>query len=108
MSAEKQALSNMEEFNAYFYTLVSLDTDDFKYAENRQQYLVDQGFYFEIIQEMPFMKDEKEKKKLRMSSNTEQNDLLNKIMASKNGGDMILEKEVDELEKDEDMKFLNE
>jgi DNA excision repair protein ERCC-3 len=40
-SAEKQAFANMENFNAIFYTLVSLDTDEMKFADARQQYLVD-------------------------------------------------------------------
>lgn len=67
-TAEKQAYSNMESFNAYFYSLVSLDTEEVKYADNRQQYLVNQGFYFEIIQEMPFVNDRKEKSKLILNS----------------------------------------
>ena len=36
MSAEKQAFSNMDSFNAYFYTLVSLDTEEAKFADQRQ------------------------------------------------------------------------
>ena len=41
----------MNQFSAYFYTLVSLDTEEVKYADQRQQHLVDQGFFFEIVQE---------------------------------------------------------
>ena len=36
----KQALSNQQDFNAYFYSLVSTDTDEMKYAEKRQQFLI--------------------------------------------------------------------
>ena len=68
MNAEMQAYSNMDSFNAYFYTLVSLDTEEVKFADNRQRYLVDQGFYYEIIQEMPFMRNPKEKEQLILSS----------------------------------------
>jgi hypothetical protein len=39
----------MENFNATFYTLVSLDTEEVKFADARQQHLVDQGFFFEVI-----------------------------------------------------------
>lgn len=40
-SVDKQAYSNIDSFNATFYTLVSLDTEEMKYADQRQQYLVD-------------------------------------------------------------------
>lgn len=32
-NAEKQAQSNMDDYSAYFYTLVSLDTEEVKYAD---------------------------------------------------------------------------
>lgn len=41
MSVDKQAFSNMDSFNAYFYTLVSMDTEEMKFADQRQQHLVD-------------------------------------------------------------------
>lgn len=34
-SAEKQAFQNLHEFNAHFYTLVSLDTEEVKFARRR-------------------------------------------------------------------------
>lgn len=65
----------MENFSAYFYTLVSKDTEEEKYADQRQQHLVDQGFFFEVIQELPFMRNppegDIEKKELIMSSDEE-------------------------------------
>ncbi|KAI9223614.1 P-loop containing nucleoside triphosphate hydrolase protein [Blastocladiella britannica] len=36
-------------FNAYFYTLVSKDTDEMHYSNRRQQFLVDQGYAFKVI-----------------------------------------------------------
>eukprot|EP00697_Spironema_sp_BW2_P016819 gnl/Spiro4/825_TR455_c0_g1_i1.p1 gnl/Spiro4/825_TR455_c0_g1~~gnl/Spiro4/825_TR455_c0_g1_i1.p1 ORF type:complete len:845 (+),score=299.24 gnl/Spiro4/825_TR455_c0_g1_i1:87-2621(+) len=36
------------EFNAFFYTLVSTDTEEIYYAAKRQQFLVDQGYTFKI------------------------------------------------------------
>ncbi|KAJ1533601.1 hypothetical protein HK096_005042 [Nowakowskiella sp. JEL0078] len=37
------------EYNAYFYSLVSKDTEEMFYAAKRQQFLVDQGYFFKII-----------------------------------------------------------
>lgn len=39
------------EFNAYFYTLVSLDTSEVLYSNTRQKCLIDQGFQYEILLE---------------------------------------------------------
>ena len=39
-SSEKQALSNSQEYNAYFYSLVSTNTSEVFYAEKRQQFLI--------------------------------------------------------------------
>lgn len=36
------------EFNAFFYTLVSLDTDEVSFCKQRQKILIDQGFQHEI------------------------------------------------------------
>jgi DNA excision repair protein ERCC-3 len=36
------------EFNAFFYTLVSLDTDETAFCRQRQKILIDQGFQHEI------------------------------------------------------------
>ena len=38
------------EFNAFFYTLVSMGTKEVTYSRARQKCLVDQGFSYEIIQ----------------------------------------------------------
>jgi len=40
-------------FNAFFYTLVSTDTREMYYSAKRQQYLVDQGYTYKIIQVCP-------------------------------------------------------
>jgi DNA excision repair protein ERCC-3 len=39
-----------DEYNAFFYTLVSEDTKEMFYSGKRQQFLVDQGYSFEVIQ----------------------------------------------------------
>jgi DNA excision repair protein ERCC-3 len=41
--------SNKSTFNAFFYTLVSADTQEMYYSAKRQQYLIDQGYTFKIV-----------------------------------------------------------
>ncbi len=38
-----------EEYNAFFYTLVSKDTQEMYYSTKRQQFLVDQGYAFKVV-----------------------------------------------------------
>jgi DNA excision repair protein ERCC-3 len=38
-----------DEFNAFFYTLVSRDTQEMFYSTKRQQFLIDQGYAFKVI-----------------------------------------------------------
>lgn len=40
--------SNRSTFNAFFYTLVSTDTQEMFYSSKRQQYLIDQGYTFKV------------------------------------------------------------
>lgn len=44
--------NELSEYNAFFYTLVSLETDETLYAAKRQRFLIDQGFSFEIVSEI--------------------------------------------------------
>lgn len=37
-----------EVFNAFFYTLVSRDTQEMYYSAKRQQFLIDQGYAFKV------------------------------------------------------------
>lgn len=39
-------------FKVYFYSLVSQDTDEMYYSSKRQQFLVDQGYSFRVVQNM--------------------------------------------------------
>lgn len=38
-----------EEYNAFFYSLVSQDTQEMAYSTKRQRFLVDQGYSFKVI-----------------------------------------------------------
>merc|ERR1719223_2154908 len=48
-SYTQQDGSNRSSFNAFFYTLVSTDTQEMFYSTKRQQYLIDQGYTFKIV-----------------------------------------------------------
>ncbi|KAJ1508742.1 transcription factor TFIIH complex ERCC-3 subunit, partial [Coelomomyces lativittatus] len=43
---------NDEGFNAFFYSLVSKDTEEMYYSNKRQQFLVDQGYAFKVITQL--------------------------------------------------------
>ncbi|KAL3945455.1 MAG: hypothetical protein SGBAC_000426 [Bacillariaceae sp.] len=47
-SYTRQDGTNKSTFNAFFYTLVSSDTQEMFYSAKRQQYLIDQGYTFKI------------------------------------------------------------
>ena len=47
----------MNDYNAYFYSLVSTDTQEMHYAHKRQQFLVDQGYSFQVVDKMPYSPD---------------------------------------------------
>lgn len=46
---------NDEGFNAFFYSLVSKDTEEMYYSSKRQQFLIDQGYQFQVITELKGM-----------------------------------------------------
>lgn len=46
---------NDEGFNAFFYSLVSKDTQEMYFSSKRQQFLVDQGYAFKVITKLSGM-----------------------------------------------------
>ncbi|KAJ2453185.1 DNA repair helicase RAD25 [Coemansia sp. RSA 2336] len=48
---------NDEGFNAFFYSLVSKDTQEMLYSAKRQQFLIDQGYSFKVITHLEGMED---------------------------------------------------
>jgi len=46
---------NDEGFNAFFYSLVSKDTQEMYYSTKRQQFLIDQGYAFKVITQLDGM-----------------------------------------------------
>jgi DNA excision repair protein ERCC-3 len=53
---KKDALS---EYNAFFYTIVSKNTEEMQYSSKRHRFLVDQGYYFNIITQLEEIFDNK-------------------------------------------------
>ncbi|XP_025909579.1 general transcription and DNA repair factor IIH helicase subunit XPB isoform X2 [Nothoprocta perdicaria] len=76
-----------EEYNAFFYSLVSQDTQEMAYSTKRQRFLVDQGYSFKVITKLAGMEDEE----LSFSSKEEQQQLLQKVLQA---SDLDAEEEV--------------
>ena len=47
----KPGQQNNDEFNAFFYSLISQDTQEMAHSSRRQQFLVDQGYAFKVEKE---------------------------------------------------------
>ncbi|KAJ7521765.1 hypothetical protein O6H91_19G067000 [Diphasiastrum complanatum] len=85
-----------EEFNAFFYSLVSTDTQEMYYSTKRQQFLIDQGYSFKVITSLPPQDSGPELHYFRLD---DQLDLLSKVL---NAGDEAagieqLEEDVDDI-----------
>nr|XP_048298498.1 general transcription and DNA repair factor IIH helicase subunit XPB [Myodes glareolus] len=76
-----------EEYNAFFYSLVSQDTQEMAYSTKRQRFLVDQGYSFKVITKLAGMEEEE----LSFSTKEEQQQLLQKVLAA---SDLDAEEEV--------------
>ncbi|GMH28867.1 hypothetical protein Nepgr_030710 [Nepenthes gracilis] len=50
---EDRMAGGKEEYNAFFYSLVSTDTQEMYYSTKRQQFLIDQGYSFKVITSLP-------------------------------------------------------
>ncbi|KZV62100.1 DNA helicase [Peniophora sp. CONT] len=68
---------NDEGFNAFFYSLVSKDTQEMFYSTKRQQFLIDQGYAFKVITHLDGLE---EMPGLVYSTPDERIELLNAVM----------------------------
>lgn len=48
----------MDEFNAFFYTLVSQDTAEMSFSRKRQRFLVNQGYAYKVVTKLAGMEAE--------------------------------------------------
>jgi len=76
LRAKKGAVA--EEFNAYFYSLVSQDTIEMTYARKRQSFLVNQGYAYKVITKLKGIEDEE----LFYKTKDEQHQLLQQVLAA--------------------------
>ena len=87
-----------DSFNAFFYTLISRDTQEMFYSTKRQQFLVDQGYAFKVITNLvPDGQDE-----LLYSTQRDQLDLLREVLTDATSAEAQAEdaREAAEVEKD--------
>ncbi|KAI7866418.1 P-loop containing nucleoside triphosphate hydrolase protein [Spinellus fusiger] len=68
---------NDEGFNAFFYSLVSRDTQEIYYSTKRQQFLIDQGYSFKVITNLEGMDSDPN---LVFKTHPEQMDLLKAVL----------------------------
>jgi len=58
LRAKKGAIA--EEFNAFFYTLVSQDTVEMSFSRKRQRFLVNQGYAYKVVTKLAGMEEDQE------------------------------------------------
>ena len=80
-----------DEYNAFFYSLISQDTSEMYYATKRQRFLVNQGYSYKILTSLAGIESEQ----LSMASKEDQVKFLSEVMASR-------EIEQEEVEEDEE------
>jgi DNA excision repair protein ERCC-3 len=68
-----------EEFNAFFYTLVSQDTVEMSFSRKRQRFLVNQGYAYKVVTKLPGMETDA---KLYYRSRDDQVQLLQQVLAA--------------------------
>ncbi|KAI4471580.1 rad25/xp-b dna repair helicase [Holotrichia oblita] len=77
LRAKKGAIA--EEYNAFFYTLVSQDTMEMHYSRKRQRFLVNQGYSYKVITKLAGMDEESD---LLYKTRDEQGQLLQQVLAA--------------------------
>lgn len=68
-----------EEYNAFFYTLVSQDTMEMSYSRKRQRFLVNQGYAYKVITHLAGMDEDQN---LLYKTREEQGQLLQQVLAA--------------------------
>lgn len=64
-------------FNAFFYTLISTDTKEMYFSSKRQQYLIDQGYTFKVVQDLS---EKADKESTLLQTVKQEVDLLHKVL----------------------------
>ena len=74
---------NDEGFNAFFYSLVSKDTQEMYYSSKRQAFLVDQGYAFKVITQLANIENTPD---LAFATASERRELLQKTLVENEKG----------------------
>ncbi|XP_054735894.1 general transcription and DNA repair factor IIH helicase subunit XPB [Anastrepha obliqua] len=77
LRAKKGAIA--EEYNAFFYTLVSQDTMEMSYSRKRQRFLVNQGYSYKVITHLSGMDTDSD---LMYKTREEQSQLLQQVLSA--------------------------
>jgi len=77
LRAKKGAI--VDEFNAFFYTLVSQDTQEMSFSRKRQRFLVNQGYAYKVVTKLSGMDEDKE---LLYETKEQQVTLLHQTLAA--------------------------
>jgi hypothetical protein len=72
----------VEEYNAFFYSLVSQDTVEMYYSAKRQSFLINQGYSYKVITRLVSDEDN-----LYFSTKEEQRHLLERVLLSTDRGE---------------------
>lgn len=72
-----------DSYQSYFYSLVSMETEETIYAMKRQKFLIKQGYSFQVENEEDFIynKEPERRKDFKLTSRDEQLEYLNRIMS---------------------------
>jgi len=91
-------LARADEYNAFFYSLVSKDTVEMYYSTKRQQFLIDQGYSFKVVANLLNQADIND---LMFSKQEEQLDLLAKVLAAgeEDTGEEVFGDDADDIER---------
>uniref|UniRef100_A0A1I7XSH0 General transcription and DNA repair factor IIH helicase/translocase subunit XPB n=1 Tax=Heterorhabditis bacteriophora TaxID=37862 RepID=A0A1I7XSH0_HETBA len=71
-----------DQFNAFFYSLVSQDTVEMGYSRKRQRFLVNQGYAYKVVNRLPGMDKEDLKLDTKASLIESQLQLLQQVLAA--------------------------
>lgn len=98
MASGKEVKVSADEHNAFFYSLVSTDTEEMYFSTKRQQFLIQQGYAFKVVTDLI---GEGDKPQLQFSSRAAQIELLEKVLrlGESEAGEELLPEDEDDIRK---------
>ena len=98
MASGKEVKVSADDHNAFFYSLVSTDTEEMYFSTKRQQFLIQQGYAFKVVTDLIA---EGDKAQLKYSARASQIELLEKVLrlGEEEAGDELLPEDDDDIRK---------